>query len=185
MTVSSNWLDASAGVATIILFVVVIFNISELLFSVGFAGHDLLVGLNVLDVVAVKFDDGLGSVVGHSDVASLFNSCGSVVSVAAEVHIWSILVISEEHVLGVIVDQVVLFSGEVELSDEASDSEFLDNLADVELAVEACAGLALQLVLIRVRVLAAEAPWAREVLLLEEAPHGVPERSAPVTHFMQ
>jgi len=184
LTVTSNWLDASAGVVATILFIVVILNISELLFPVGFAGHDLLVGLNVLGIVAAKLDNGLSSVVGDSEVASLLNSGGSMVSVATEVHVGSILVISEEHVLGVIVDQVVLLSGEVELSDEASDSEFLDNLADVELAVEAGAGLALQLVLVGVRVLAAEAPGAGEVLLLEEAPHGVPERSAPVTHFV-
>ena len=107
------------------------------------------------------------------------------VSVATKVNIWCLVIISEKHVLGVIVHQVVLLGGDGQLSHETSNSEFLNDGADVELAVEACAGLALELVLVRVLVLAAEAPRARHVLLSEESPHGVPERSASVTHLMQ
>lgn len=79
-----------------------------------------------------------------------------------------------------VVHEVLLLRGEVEVSDEASDTQLLDNVEDVELGVEASAGLDLELVLGRVAEAAAAAPRTREVLLAEEPPARVFERLAAV-----
>ncbi len=59
-----------------------------------------------------------------------------------------------------VVNQVVLLRCDVKLSHEAGHSKFLNDRADVELAIEAATSLALELVGIGVLVLAAEAPRA-------------------------
>ena len=82
-----------------------------------------------------------------------------------------------------IVDKITLLISQVELCNKASYSELLDNLEDIELLIETGARLSLQLVLIVIRVTAAEAPWAGEVLLAEETPHTVPEWLATVVAF--
>lgn len=79
-----------------------------------------------------------------------------------------------------IVDQVALLISQFQLSNEASDSQLLDDLQDVELLIESLACLRLQLILVVIRVAAAQAPWTREILFAEEAPHIVAERLATV-----
>ena len=99
----------------------------------------------------------------------------TMIGIPRSIEVRCLRVISEQHVLRVIVDQVALLIRELELSDKTGNSELLNDLKDVKLGVESRTGLALQLVLIVVRVPAAETPWTGEVLLAEEAPHAVAE----------
>ena len=86
-----------------------------------------------------------------------------------------------------IVNKVALLLSEVELSDEAGNSELLDDLEDVKLGVESASGLALEFVqfVLAVGLSAAEAPGAGEVLLAEEARHTVVERLAATFNLRQ
>lgn len=79
-----------------------------------------------------------------------------------------------------IVDQVALLIRQLQLSDEASNSQLLDDLQDIELLVKSRARLCLKLVLVVIRVATAQAPRARKVLFAEEAPHVVAEGLAAI-----
>ena len=158
---------ATASVAAAVLAVV---HIGVILFLSSASCHNALVGLLVAIVSWVKGLDGSGDVLLHASVTILV-LLTPVVSVARGVQVGVDLVISEEHVLSVIVHEVALLLTQVELSHEASDSQFLNDLEDVELLIQTGARLALQLVLKVVGVAAAEAPRAVEILLAEESPH--------------
>jgi len=105
------------------------------------------------------------------------------VSVAGSVEIGRLAIISEQHVLRMVVNQVALLVRELELGDKASDSQLLNDLEDVELGVESGASLGLELVLSILGMPAAQTPRTGEVLLAEEAPHGVFEGLAAVAHL--
>ena len=69
-----------------------------------------------------------------------------------------------------VVGQILLLGAEAHLRDEASHTQLLDDRHDVELGVEACTRLTLQLVLGTVAEAAAQAPRTAEVLFATEAP---------------
>lgn len=146
-------------------------------------GHDALVGLLVLRVAWVERVDGIGHVGHHPLVAASVSRVPPVVEVPASVEGLLDRVVPEEHVLRVVVDQVALRVRELELTDEARNSELLDNLQDIELRVEARAGLGLQLVLLVVPMAAAAAPGRNKVLLTAEAPKGVAEGFAAAVNL--
>ena len=87
----------------------------------------------------------------------------------------SLRIISEEHVLCVVVDQIALLFTEILLGDKPSDSQLVDDLQDVKLRIESSARLALELVLVVFTVAAAEAPRAGKVLFPAESPYTVVE----------
>ena len=79
-----------------------------------------------------------------------------------------------------VVNEVALLLSELKLGDEASYSQFLDDLENIKLLIQSRASLGLQLILIICLVSAAEAPRAREVLFTKESPHRIPEWLATI-----
>ena len=57
------------------------------------------------------------------------------------------LIVSEEHVLSVIVDEIALLVAQVKLSNEAGNSKLLNDLEDIKLLIETRTRLCLELVL--------------------------------------
>lgn len=102
----------------------------------------------------------------------------SVVGVTRGVEV--LVTIVEEHVLGVVVDEVTLLFGQLEFGNEAGNSELLDDPHDVQLLIETCLSLGLKVVVSFVSMSAAAAPGGCKVLLEEEAPHRVFERLTPL-----
>ena len=156
-------------------------ELSKLLLLGPASGQDPLVGLLVFLFGGVERLDGLTDVVFDPGIATLLLVLVlPVVCVPARIEGSGNLIVSEEHVLSVVVDEVALLVGQVKLGDEAGYSKLLNDLEDIELLVEPGARLCLELVLGTVRVPAAQAPRTVEVLLTTESPHGVAERLAPV-----
>lgn len=118
-------------------------------------GHDSLVGL--LDGVLgwVKTVDCFRDIILDSVVATASSLFTAMIGVSGSVEVRCLAVVSEEHVLRVIVDQVTLLGSELELGDESGDSELRDDLHDIELGIESGAGLSLQPVLMALRMPAA------------------------------
>jgi hypothetical protein len=125
--------------------------------------------------------DGLTDIVLDPVITTLrLAAVGPVVCVPARIKGSGNLIVSEEHVLSVVIDEIALLVGQVELGNETGYSKLLNDLEDVKLLIEPGARLCLELVLGTVRVSAAQAPRTIEVLLTTESPHGVAERLAPV-----
>jgi hypothetical protein len=159
-------------------------ELSKLLLLGPASGQDPLVGLLVLLFGGVKRFDGLTDIVLDPFITTLnLATVGPVVSVPARIEGSGHLIISEEHVLSVVVNKVALLLAQVKLSNEAGYSKLLNDLEDVKLLIEPGARLCLELVLGTVRVPAAQAPRTVEVLLTTESPHGVAERLAPVVYL--
>ena len=161
---------SAAATATAIAAVVILVHVGVLLLSRSVPGHDTLVSLLVTLVSWVECLDGLINVVHHAGV-TVQVLLASVISVAVSVQLRVDFVVSEEHVLRVVVDEVALGLVQVQLSNETTDSELLDDLEDIELLIKTSTRLTLQLVLVIIRMAAAEAPWAVEILLAEEPRH--------------
>ena len=64
-------------------------------------------------------------------------------------------VVSKDHVLGVIVDQVSLLGSKVKFGHETSNSQLLNDLQNIELGVKSCSCFTLELVHVVVLVSAA------------------------------
>ena len=128
--------------------------------------------------------NGLTNIILNSVVTTLYLAAvGPVVCVPACIKGCCNLIVSEEHVLSVVVDEIALLIAQVKLSNEAGYSKLLNDLQDVKLLVETGSRLCLKLVLGIVRVPATQAPWTVEVLLTTESPHRVAERLAPVMNL--
>ena len=131
-------------------------------------------------IFEVERDDAIVKIVSNPVPSGLI-FISPMVLISCKVHARSMLIFSEKHVLRVIIDQVLLLRCQIELTDESSDTELLDNLKDVKLRVKLLARLTLQLVNIIVRGAAAQAPGTGEVFLAEEAPSCVAEWTTAVT----
>ena len=140
-----------------------------------------LVGLLMLFFGGVERFNGLTNIILDSVIATLcLVAVGPMVCVPACIEGCGNIIVSEEHVLSVVVDEVALLVAQVKLGNEAGYSKLLNDLEDVKLLVETCARLCLELILGIMRVPAAQAPWTVEVLFTTESPHRVAERLAPV-----
>ena len=112
------------------------------------SSHDPLVGFLMLLFSRVKRFNGPLDVLLDSCVASLFISLVSpVVCVPACIEGCGNLIVSEEHVLSVIVDEIALLVAQVKLSNEAGNSKLLNDLEDIKLLIETRTRLCLELVL--------------------------------------
>ena len=158
-----------AGNAIGAAFVLIVAHIAHFVVNLTTTCHDTLVSLLMTRVVGIKRGDAVNNVFANSLLASSLLLL-PVVGVAREVDAGCMLIVSEKHVLRVIVHEVFLLGSQLELTNEACNAQLLDNVEDVELAVEASSGLPLELILGRVGMAAAAAPRAREVLLATESP---------------
>ena len=84
-----------------------------------------------------------------------------------------------------IVDEILLLVRRLEVTNKTCNTQLLDDVEDIELAVEGFASLALKLVQLVVRLAAAQAPRTREVLLAAEFPARVLERLAAVASLSE
>jgi hypothetical protein len=162
----------------------VVFNVTHIVLHLATTSHDALIGLLVLALFHIERVHAIGDVLANT-VTAVGVLRLSVVLVPVEVNKRRAGVVSEQHVLGVIVDEVFLFGREVKVTDELSNAKLLDDVEDVELRVKSGASLNLELVLWRVAVAAAHAPRTREVLLAAEAPARVRERLAAIASLAQ
>lgn len=160
--------------------VIVATSVSHSLLVLAASAHDALVRLLMLPVVRIKSVDAVSNNVLGVLMTRWLGTIDllSVIGVARGVEV--LVAIVEQHVLGVVVDQVALLFAQLELGNEAGNSKLLDNLHDVELLIETCLSLGLKVIVPLVSVSAAAAPGGCEILLEEESPHGVFERLAPL-----
>lgn len=172
VAVAGSWRGVRTGI------IIVVTGLSHILLGLPASSDDALVGCLCPVVSWVKLVNALLDILHGMILAGIF-SILSVVGVASGVEV--LVTVVEEDVLRVEVDQVALLLGELELGDEAGNSELLDNPHDIELLIETCLGLSLQVVVSLATVSAAEAPWGREVLLTNESPHGVLEGLTPLS----
>ena len=114
--------------------IVVEFNVLILRNSVP--AHDRPVGRLVavlaIFVTWVEFFNAFLNVEVNS-VLTLLGRLSAMVSVPGGIEGLSLGIISEEHVLCVVVDQIALLFTEILLGDKPSDSQLVDDLQDVEL----------------------------------------------------
>ena len=165
---SRSWTWTTSIVAIIVR---ALTNVTELFLNITVAGHDSAIGVLVILVGWIKALNGLLDVGKNAIITLVTIVALSVISVPVGREGLGMLILSEEHVLGVVVHQVALLLTKFELSDKTSDTQFLNDLQNVKLLIQSRASLSLQLVLIRVLVSAAQTPWAAEVLFGEESPH--------------
>lgn len=135
-------------VGSIVTIIIIFTEASHFLLLGPASCHDPLIGLLMLLFSWVKRINGPLDIFLDSCVATVFISLVSpVVCVPACIEGCGNLIVSKEHVLSVIVDEIALLVAQVKLSNKAGNSKLLNDLEDVKLLIETRSRLCLELVL--------------------------------------
>ena len=156
------------------LFLLGLLRVAELLNDGASPSHDSLVRLSVALVVIVQPKNAVGDIHSLSDLALQVLLLPKVV-VLVEVHRHIVCVVSTQHVLRMVVHHVNLLGCQRKLRYETRNSEFIDDLQDVEFLVQPGARLPLQLVHVLFAASVAAAPRRRKVFHCEEPRQGIAE----------